>query len=377
MNIAASKPTAPFAMTATKSDQLAEITEKVLAGERLSYEEGLSLFKCGRPKEVAELADRVRKEKVGDTVTFASTLYLHPTNLCELSCPMCSFYAKPGWETAWFLTPEECEKRIRKAYPLGLTEIHVVGGLWRDCDLSYYEDLFARIKAIDPNLHIKALTPVEYDFLAKLHGISIEEVFEKMMSWGLGSLPGGGAEILVEEVRKKIAGQKITTEEYLSIVEMAHRMGLHSNITMLYGHVEEEEHIITHLMRVRELQDKTGGFRSFVPLKWHSENNTLGKRKNRLNPPKDNTLVYAISRLMLDNVSSLKLLWKYLGAEEAQRLLNCGGNDLSSTYLDEQIIEMAGSIRMEMTREGMCKLIEEMGRTPKEVHSGYNYEAIG
>ncbi|MGE3954519.1 MAG: radical SAM protein [Parachlamydiales bacterium] len=348
------------------------IEDKVRAGERLSYEEGLSLFQC-EPKAVAELADWVRKERVGDTVTFASTLYLHPTNLCELSCPMCSFYAKPGWKTAWFLSPEECERRIRKAYPLGLTEVHVVGGLWRDCDLSYYEDLFARIKRIDPQLHIKALTPVEYDFLAKLHGISIEQVFERMIGFGLDSVPGGGAEILVEEVRKKIAGQKITTEEYLTITETAHRMGLRSNITMLYGHIEGEGDIITHLIRVRELQDRTGGFRAFVPLKWHSENNALGKRKNRLLPPKDNTLVYGISRLMLDNIPSLKLLWKYLGVEEAQRLLGCGGNDLSSTYVDEQIIEMAGSIRMEMTRERMCQLIEAVGRVPKEVHSGYEY----
>ncbi|MBS0637830.1 MAG: radical SAM protein, partial [Verrucomicrobia bacterium] len=176
-----------------------------LLKERLTAEDGLYLLTKEDLHVVQELANQKRKARVGDIVYYASTMHINPTNLCELNCPLCSFYAKPGWKKAWFLTPEEIEAKIRENLHKGLTEIHVVGGLWRDCDLDYYKELFTRIKSIDQNLHIKALTPVEYDFLAKLHDISVEEVFDRMMSWGLGSLPGGGAEILTEEIRKKIA----------------------------------------------------------------------------------------------------------------------------------------------------------------------------
>lgn len=361
-------------MQRMSTPELQKIAQKVLDGSRLSAAEGLYLLTVEDSAAVTALADFVRKKRVGDVVYFATTLFIHPTNLCELSCPLCSFYAKPGWAKAWFLTPQQIEDQIRKHHVGGnnLTEIHVVGGLWRDCDLDYYKEMFTRIKNIDPNLHIKALTPVEYDFLAKLHNISIEEVFRRMMSWGLGSLPGGGAEILVENIRKQIAPQKITSEEYLGIHKIAHKMGLHSNITMLFGHVESWEDIITHLCLVRELQDETGFFQTFVPLKYHEENNALGKRKNRLKP-KDISRVYAVVRLMLDNVRNIKALWNYLGVPEALEILKCGANDLASTALDEKIITMAGGVQVKMNAPTMRQLIESIGRTPKEIHSGYDY----
>jgi aminodeoxyfutalosine synthase len=352
---------------------LSEIATKVEAGERLTREEGLELLTSGNTEEVGRLADLARQRTVGDTCYFATTLYIHPTNLCELSCPMCSFYAKPGWESAWFLEPAEIEKRVREGHANGITEVHIVGGLWRDCDLDYYKETFTRIKSIDPALHIKAMTPVEYDFLAKLHGIPVDEVFRRMMEWGLGSLPGGGAEILVEEIRKQLAPQKITSDEYMAIHRIAHELGLPSNITMLFGHVEEPHHIIEHLCQVRELQDITGGFRTFVPLKYHVENNALGKRKKRLKEPLPLPLVYATSRLMLDNVPNLKVLWNYVGVEMAQQLLHFGANDFSSTNEAEKIITMAGGIRVEMTRDTIADLIRQAGRTPKEIHSGHDY----
>ncbi len=355
------------------SRELQRIAEKVLDQKRLDPEEGLYLFNTEHAEAVRLLADTARQMRVGDTVYFATTLYIHPTNLCELSCPMCSYYAKPGWETAWFITPEQAEEKIKANLHRGLTEIHVVGGLWRDCNLDYYQDLFTRIKKLDPKLHIKALTPVEYDFLAKLHGISVEEVFQRMIGWGLGSLPGGGAEVLVEEIRKALAPQKITSDEYLAIHKIAHRMGLPSNVTMLFGSVEEHHHLISHLCRVRELQDETGGFRTFVPLKYHIENNALGKRKNR-HKPKEVNRIFAVARLMLDNLRNVKVLWNYLGVAEAQEILRWGANDLSSTNLDEKIIVMAGGIQLKMTSETMTSLIEQVGRIPKEIHSGHNYE---
>jgi aminodeoxyfutalosine synthase len=306
-------------------------------------------------------------ETVDDVVTYASTLHIQPTNLCELSCPFCSFYAKPGWDTAWFHTPEEAAKMVAETQ--GLNEIHITGGLWRDCDLDYYKDLFTRIKAIDPNLHIKALTAVEYDFLARQHNLSVEEVFGRMMEWGLGSLPGGGAEILVEEIRRKVAPQKISSDRYLEVHKAAHRVGLTSNITMLFGHIEDPKDIIAHLCRVRDVQDETGGFRTFVPLRYHPDNNALGKRKNRIKRPPDLRLVYAVSRLMLDNVPGLKVLWKYVGIEKGLELLRCGANDFSSTYEGERIIEMAGSLQDTMTQERMESLIRSIGRVPRRVHS--------
>lgn len=351
---------------------LEAIAEKVLASVRLSHEEGLELLLHEDEEAVRLLADFARKKKTGDIVYFATTLYIHPTNLCELSCPMCSYYAKPGWKTAWFLTPEQVEEKIRANIGKNLTEIHIVGGLWRECNLDYYKDVFQRIKAIDRTLHIKALTPVEYDFLAKQHGMTIEEVFDLMMSWGLGSLPGGGAEILVEEIRKKVAPGKITSDEYLNVHRIAHNKGLHSNITMLFGHIEEPHHIITHLEKVRSLQDETGGFRTFVPLKYHIENNALGKRKDRLKP-KDIRRVYSVSRLMLDNIRNLKVLWNYVGIEEACAILHFGANDISSTQQEEKIITMAGGIQVKMTEELLFNLITKEGRKPKKIHSGHNY----
>ena len=356
----------------TLPQNLVVIAEKVIASERLSHEEGLLLLTHDNEQAIGRLANFVRKQKTGDTVYFATTLYIHPTNLCELSCPMCSFYAKPGWKTAWFLTPEQIEEKVRASLSENLTEVHIVGGLWRECDLDYYKDTFQRIRTVAPHLHIKALTPVEYDFLAKQHGITIEEVFDRMLSWGLGSLPGGGAEILVEEIRKKVAPGKITSDEYLNVHRIAHRKGLNSNITMLFGHIEEPMHIITHLEKIRELQDETGGFRTFVPLKYHVENNALGKRKDRLKP-KDIRRVYAVSRLMLDNIRNLKVLWNYVGIEEACSILHYGANDISATQQDEKIITMAGGIQVKMTEELLFNLITKEGRTPKKIHSGHNY----
>ncbi len=359
-------------MAATTSEMFLSITDKVIAGQRLTQEDGLFLMQTEHLEKLQHLANKVRQLRVGDVVYHASTLYIHPTNLCELSCPMCSFYAKPGWKSAWFMTPEQIEEKVRANLDKELTEIHIVGGLWRDCNLDYYKDVFTRIKRIDPQLHIKALTPVEYDFLARYHNITVEEVFDQMIEWGLGSLPGGGAEILVEEIRKKIAPGKITSDQYLDIHARAHKKGLRSNITMLFGHIEEPEHIITHLLRVRQLQDETGGFQTFVPLKYHQENNALGKRQERLKP-KDIKRIYAVSRLMLDNVRNIKVLWNYVGLQEAQEILNWGANDIAATSLEEKIVQMAGGIREVMTTNRLSALIEDVGRMPKKIHSGYNY----
>lgn len=356
----------------TISRSLKPIAEKVIQGERLTEEEGLFLLETEEGESVRRLADFARKRRVGDIVYYANTLYIHPTNLCELSCPMCSFYAKPGWKKAWFLTPEQIEEKLIANLDEGLTEIHIVGGLWRECNLDYYKETFTRIKKRAPHVHIKALTPVEYDFLARLHQISVDEIFERMMSWGLGSLPGGGAEILVEEIRQKLAPGKITSDEYLNIHRIAHKKGLRSNVTMLFGSIEDTHHIIKHLVRIRELQDETKGFQTFIPLKYHSENNTLGKRSERLKP-KDIQRVYAVSRLVLDNVRNIKVLWNYVGIDEAKKILACGANDIAATQIEEKIITMAGGIQVRMTTDALADSIKECHRIPQKIHSGHDY----
>lgn len=355
-----------------KNDHLKHVTYKIQHDVRLTKEEGLKLLEIKNPDElleIKELADHVRKKKTGETVYFASTLFLYPTNLCELSCPFCSFYAKPGWKKAWFSTPLDIEKKIRSFPSDTFNEVHIVGGLWRECDLNYYQELFTRIKGIDEKIHIKALTAVEYDFLAKLHGISIENVLEKMISWGLGSLPGGGAEILDEEIRPKLAPGKITSDEFLNIHKIAHKIGLRSNISMLFNHVETNEHIMNHLQMIRDCQDETKGFKTFIPLKFGEEDNALGRQKKRLNK-KNVPLIFGVARLFLDNIKHIKALWNYLGVYEALEILDWGANDLSSTNHEEKVIDMAGGYKINMDREMMGKLILHKKRIPQYAHSG-------
>ena len=364
-------PAALFVEAAKKKKtmNLEALTNKIRSGQRINQEDARLLIQEENWPTLFSLADERRKAAVGDEVLYATTLFIHPTNLCELSCPMCSFYAKPGWKKAWFLTPEQIEAKVKEHLHHDLNEIHFVGGLWRDCDLNYYKEAFSRVKALDPSLHIKALTAVEYDFLARHHGISIEEVFDEMKGYGLGSLPGGGAEVLVDEIRNKLAPGKMDSDSYLNTHKIAHQKGLRSNITLLYGSIEEWDHIITHLDKVRTLQDETGGFNTFVPLKYHVENNAMGKRKDRLKF-KNDKVVYALARLYLDNIAHLKILWNYVSISEALELLDCGGNDLGSTALDEKIITLAGGVQVKMNGETMEQLISSIGRIPKKVSSG-------
>ncbi len=350
--------------------ELLSIAQKILARQRLTIEEGLFLFATPHLSALQQLSDFCRRRHVGDTVFYASTLHIYPTNLCELSCPMCSFYAKPGQAKAWFLTPSMIEEKVRSALPSGISEVHIVGGLWRECSLEYYKELFERIRALDSSIHIKALTPVEYDFLSHIHHISVREVLEKMISWGLSSLPGGGAEILNDEIRKKIAPGKISAQKYLDIQRTAHMLGLPSNVTMLFGHIEDDCHIIEHLDKVRTLQDQTKGIHTFVPLKYHPENNALGKFTKNLKT-KDNRRIYAVSRLMLDNVPNIKVLWNYMGLQTASEMLSWGGNDLGSVTCGEQVATMAGGVSITVTEALLENTIYAAGRTPMKVHSGH------
>lgn len=358
-----------------KNPDLQKIARKALFGERLTLQEGSALMRFPEEDLICQLADRVRRQKVGNSVLYATTLFVHPTNLCELSCPMCSYYAKPGQAKAWFHSPSKILDDVRAHLDLGINEVHIVGGLWREANLDYYQAIFQGIKLLSSHLHIKALTPVEFDFLAQLHNLSVHEVLRRMKSWGLGSIPGGGAEVLVENIRRQIAPQKISSDRYLEIHAEAHALGLPSNVTMLFGHVEESEDLVIHLDRVRRLQDLTGGFGAFVPLKYHVENNALGTRSKRLKA-KSIHRVYALARLMLDNFDTIKVLWNYVGLAQAQEILRCGANDLGSTALGEKIAIAAGGIRLAMDQNGMRRAIGQVGRRPQLAHSGADLTSL-
>jgi aminodeoxyfutalosine synthase len=350
--------------------ELRSIAEKVVERQRLSPEDGLCLYYTPHLPYLQKLADFDRKQRVGDTVLYASTLYIYPTNLCELSCPMCSFYAKPGQPKAWFLTPEMVEERVRQALIDDLSEVHIVSGLCRDCTEDYYKEVFQRIRSLHSTLPIKALTAVEHTYLARLSNISLEECLKRLISWGLTSIPGGGAEILDDTLRKKIAPGKGTTAEFLEVHRTAHRLGIPSNITMLFDHIETPEHIISHLDVVRRFQDESGGIDTFVPLKYQPANNALA-RSVANTPRKDCHRVYAVSRLMLDNVHNIKVLWNYLGLEGAKELLMWGGNDLGSVTKEERVAIMAGGSTLHMTDSLLEQSIKDLGKIPVKVGDPY------
>jgi CofH subfamily radical SAM domain protein len=350
--------------------ELHPIAQKVIDRTRLSTDDGLLLFSTPHLSSLQALADFARRRSIGDAVFYASTLHIYPTNLCELSCPMCSFYAKPGSPKAWFLEPQMIEEKVRAALPSGISEVHIVSGLWKECTLDYYKEVFQRIRALDRTLHIKALTPVEYDFLAKIHYLSVQEVLKKMISWGLSSIPGGGAEILNDEIRKKVAPGKISSQRFLDIHKEAHMLGLPTNVSMLFGHIENESHILEHLDKIRQLQDLTFGFHTFVPLKYHCENNALGKIQALLKP-KDSRRIYAISRLMLDNVPNIKVLWNYMDLQAASEILFWGANDIGSVTSGEQVATLAGGVQMTVTEEILENVIRSAGRSPMKVHSAH------
>jgi len=344
---------------------LQNIAEKVVGQQRLSLEEGLYLLETPHQEELFALADFVRQQKAGDVVRYTSTLHLYPTNMCEVQCPFCSFYAKD--DKGYFNTPEMLEERLVESLPLGISEVHIVGGLYRKCDLSYYQELFRRLRKRSPNIHIKALTAVEIDFLARLHNMEHRDLLACLIKEGLSFLPGGGAEILDTKVRATIAPKKSSSEEYIAIHKTAHSLGLFSNITMLFNHIEENEDILIHLEKVRKLQDETGFIKTFIPIPYLTKNNTLFsiplKKKNM-------KTIFAVSRLMLDNVDHIKALWNYLGINLATELLLCGADDLGSTSINEQVTTSAGRTKEVMNAEDLAQMIREMGRIPNHLHSG-------
>jgi len=351
---------------------LLDIHAKLERGDRLSLEDGVRLFECCDLLAVGWLANREREKRHGARTYFNYNLRLEATNVCVASCLFCAFARlRPGDPGSYTMTLEQAWDKLRQRADQPLTEIHIVNGLHPDLPFSYYTELLRGFKRIRRDIHLKCFTAVEIAFFADLYGMSDEDVLRELMAAGLDSLPGGGAEIFAERVRRKICHDKCGTERYLDIHRTAHRLGMRSNVTMLYGHIETHEERIDHMLRCRALQDDTGGFQAFIPLAFHPDNNQM--RKLPAPSAADTLKVHAVARLMCDNIPHIKAFWIATGVEVAQTALWFGVDDLDGTVQEEKIYHMAGARTPEsMSTAEIGQLIRVAGRDPLERDTLYN-----
>jgi len=342
------------------------IAAKVRAKQRISREEALTLFVSNDLLAIGSLAALANERKNGRNVFFNVNRHINPTNICVNRCAFCAFSRTTGEEGAYTLALEEICRRAVEAEGEGATEVHMVGGLHPDLPFDFYTDMLAAVRRAAPKLHIKAFTAVEIDYFARISGLGIEEVLQRLMAAGLGSMPGGGAEILVEEVRQKICPEKITGSRWLEIIRLAHLAGLKTNATMLYGHVETPADRVAHMAMLRDLQDETGGFQAFIPLAFQPENSDL-KLDIKGTSGLDDLKTLAISRIFLDNFDHIKAYWVMLGDKIAQVSLAFGVNDLDGTVVEEKIGHDAGAQSPQaLTKEGIIRMIRKAGKVPVE-----------
>jgi aminodeoxyfutalosine synthase len=351
---------------------LADIDEKLRVPERLTFEDGVRLFTTPDLLSVGYLANRERERRHGRNTYFNYNLRLEVTNVCEATCLFCSFSRlEEGMPQAYTMSLEQAWDKLRQRASQPLTEVHVVNGLNPHLPFSYYTDLLRGLKRIRPGIHLKCFTAVEIAYFADLYTMTDEAVLRALMDAGLDSLPGGGAEIFAPRARKKISPDKADADRYLSIHGLAHGMGMRTNVTMLYGHIETLEERVDHMLRTRAQQDVSGGFQAFIPLAFHPDNNQM--RKLPAPTGTDTLRVHAVSRLMLDNVPHIKAFWIATGLELAQQALWFGVDDLDGTVQEEKIYHMAGSTTPEgMTTTALTKLVRAAGREAYERDTFYN-----
>ena len=350
-----------------------QITEKIHSNIRLTEADALFLFEHPDLIAVGELAAAVNGRKNGKRVFFNVNRHINHTNICVNRCSFCAFSKTADEPGAYCYDMDEIRNRALEAAAQGATEIHIVGGLHPDLPFDFYTEMLETVRSASPKLHIKAFTAVEIEYLARLAALSIPDTLERLKTAGLGSLPGGGAEILNKEVRDQLCPEKISGEEWLAIMRQVHRAGLKSNATMLYGHVESYSDRVDHMRRLRELQDETGGFQVFIPLSFQKENNPLGHLKNPLSSGVDDLKTLAVARLYLDNFANIKAYWVMLGEKIAQTSLCFGVNDLDGTVVEEKIGHDAGaSSPQAMTKEAIINMIRKAGLIPVERDTLYN-----
>jgi aminodeoxyfutalosine synthase len=348
------------------------ISAKILAGERLSAEDGLALFESHDMLALGWLANHVREKRHGNICYFNVNRHINPTNVCVAHCKLCAFGRSPDAPGAYTFALEEIFQRAAQGVAEGATEFHIVGGLHPDLPFDYYLDLIRGLKQRFPHVHLKAFTAVEVHYYSRLAKISLRDVLLRMKEAGVDSLPGGGAEIFHPRVRKIICDHKVSGQMWLQIARTAHEIGMRSNATMLYGHVETHEERVDHLLRLRELQDKTHGFQTFIPLAFHPANTPL----DHLPGPTglDDLKTIAVARLLLDNFDHIKAYWIMLTPRIAQVALRFGADDLDGTVVEEKIYHDAGATTPEfMSRHDLENLIRAAGRVPVERDTLYNH----
>jgi aminodeoxyfutalosine synthase len=349
---------------------LSAINSRVLSGRRLSREEGISLFRSYDLLALGRMASHVAEQKNGNRVYFVQNMHINPTNLCVNRCKFCAFSRSRGESGAYEMSIEDILAKARSAAK-GVREFHIVSGLHPDLPFSWYLDMLHGLKREFPQIHLKAFTAVEIDYLAKLAKLDIRRTLEQLRDAGLGSLPGGGAEIFAPGVRNTLCAEKITGDRWLEVMEAAHGLGLRSNATMLYGHIETIEDRVDHLLKLRELQERTGGFQAFIPLSFHAQNTEI--TKSAYTTGFDDLKTLAISRLLLDNFDHIKAYWVMLGEKITQVSLSFGVDDIDGTVVEERITKMAGGTTDgSMTRDELLNLIRQAGKTPVERDTVYN-----
>ena len=348
------------------------ISAKVGDSQRITSDEALFLFYSTDLLNIGRLAAFANERKNGRNVYFNVNRHINPTNICVNRCAFCAFSRTVGEDGAYTLALDEICRRADEAVAEGATEVHIVGGLHPDLAFEFYEEALKAIHSRAPGLHIKAFTAVEIEYFSRISGLTIEKVFERLISAGLGSMPGGGAEILVEEVRQKICPEKISGARWLEIIRLAHLAGLKTNATILYGHVETVADRVAHMEMLRNLQDETGGFQAFIPLAFQTENSDL-KLDIKGTSGIDDLKTLAISRIFLDNFDHIKAYWIMLGEKIAQVSLNFGVNDLDGTVVEEKIGHDAGApTPQSLTKDGIIRLIKNAGKIPVERDTLYH-----
>jgi aminodeoxyfutalosine synthase len=358
----------------TLPKELSNIQDKVYSGERITEEEGLFLFEQGSLPFLGSLANYIREKKHGDVTYFNRNFHIEPTNVCVFTCNFCSYsrlyaHRDEGWE----LSSEQMMQMVKKYDGQPVTEVHIVGGVHPKMNLEFFAEVLRKIKEHRPELHIKGFTAVELDYMFRKAKKTNEEGLTYLKNSGLDSLPGGGAEIFHSEIRERICADKVDSEGWLNIHETAHKLGMHSNATMLYGHIENYYHRIDHMNRLRKLQDKTGGFNTFIPLKFRNKDNDMS-HVNESSIVEDMKM-YAVARIYMDNFPHLKAYWPMLGRQNAQLSLSFGVNDIDGTIDDTtKIYSMAGAEEQNpsMTTGELVALIKQVKRKPVERGTLYN-----
>ena len=355
----------------TDDPALLPIAAKVQSGERLCFEDGLTLYRSGDILAVGWLANSVRERMHGDTAYFNVNRHINPTNVCVASCRLCAFGRKKGEDGTYTMGLEEAWRTAGEGYSEAITEFHIVGGLHPDLPFEYFMDLVRGLKERFPKVHIKAFTMVEIAFLARRAKLTVEQTLARLREAGVDSMPGGGAEIFAARVRSIICDHKIDGEQWLATARLAHTMGFKSNATMLYGHIENDADRVDHLIKLRGLQDETGGFQTFIPLAFHPANTPLDHLP--VTTGLTDIRQIAVSRLMLDNFPHIKAYWQMMTPKIAQISLRFGADDIDGTVVEEKIYHDAGATTPQgMTRKELCRLITEAGRVPLERDTLYH-----